>query len=407
METAPYSVPLSISTANGAVRAHRIPTESTVFATMSTTTNSDHTDEPADESSTTDKYTYGCPYCGETYSNELHTRVHVTRSTDSSHLNHNGMMPETEIKQLDDGDVVDTISRRPRDIDPSELTIDDYPDSLPGHHKHTLLIAARNPHENTYTKLAETANQRLTQHDIEAVSYSTIRRVIRSFYGPQVDSSEHSESAEQEQLTDLTAKQQALVIARLMHSEASLVSLASKVDCAESYPPQVMSRAAPIISRLNSKIEEGNAPQDVIVEALDCDAITDLRKRDLLTDVDIDLPEAVPDEESQQDEWGSPVSNAEGLTASPSYSDNRSNGQSPLSNTPSTDEIEPSSSSEDTDDEGTKSSDISHSEINQLRNHMAFVRAVLDRLDANNREFELIAGFATEIEQICEDILEH
>jgi hypothetical protein len=152
---------------------------------MSSTTDIDQPEETDETNASPDSEAYGCPYCPETFARELHVRIHVTRSKDSDHLHQNGMMPETAIEQRANGEVIDTISRRPRDIDPSDLTIDDYPDTLPEHHKHILLVAARNPTEDTYAALTDTANQRLTQQGFDTVSYSTVRRTIQSFYRPQ------------------------------------------------------------------------------------------------------------------------------------------------------------------------------------------------------------------------------
>jgi hypothetical protein len=107
--------------------------------------------------------------------------------------------------------------------------------------------------------------------------------------------------------------------------------------------------------------------------------------------------------------WGSPVTNTEGLTASPAHP-----GDSPEQQTLPTDthseregSTDTSPSSKETEDKTTASSAVSRAEIEQLRDRIAFVRAMFERTDSDDVTSELIVGVTAQVEDTCEDLLEH
>ncbi|MFB6187801.1 MAG: hypothetical protein ABEI86_13170 [Halobacteriaceae archaeon] len=372
-----------------------------------------------DQTSDETEYEYGCPYCDSSYQHELLTRVHVTRADDSDHLNRNGFMPETEIQILsEDGQVVNTVSRRPESIDSSVTTPHLFPDQLSDQHKHILTVAARNPHETTYSTLAEMVDQRLEDHDIDTPSYATIRRVIRRFFRPdETEEKQGDERSKAETLAALTSKQQAIVLARILSPEASKTEIADQIGCAKSYPTQVLSSADLVVSNMKKKLDQSDNPVEVITDELDDDDIYKLIERDLLENVPIDLEDAVIG--SDKPTWGSPVKYQGGMTAAPNgfnrscqTTDNSEQGteQTRLTET----ENRKTTSEMDTSEEvwnnqvteenpDSTRETIPGSEIKELQEKIRFVRKTFDESDENGNE--ALVSLARHIEERCDDIL--
>lgn len=261
--------------------------------------------EQADDSST-DRFTYQCPYCEEEYGNEILARTHVTRSEDSDHINRNGFMPETEIRVIgDDGEVNRTESKRKADIDYDSLTVGDIPGEYNDQHKCIILAGAHNPYVDEYSNDAGTgmkskADEILEEHGLDTLSYSTVRRVLRNFYRPQeVQAEKEQKRSEQdeEQLGDLTAKQQAIIIEKLADPDADDSVIAERINnISPSYPRQVYNdRAKDIYTRLKSQVDNGETVEETVLKELEGDDVKELRERGY--DLHVDFEDAIESSE--------------------------------------------------------------------------------------------------------------
>lgn len=227
---------------------------------------------------------YACPFCETTYDNELLTRVHITRSADDLHKNHDGFMPETQIKVTDpDGTKLDELQRRPDELNTNELERADLPDEFDERKQRVLLIGAYRPNAD-YTELHERATAVLEEHDLEPVSYGTIRRWIREFYMPKahVATAEAQSGDNSESLSELTNKQQAIVIARLADPDASQSELADRAGTSATYPNTVLDRASGLIDQLSERLSAGELLDEIVQENLSREDIERLAQEDLL-----------------------------------------------------------------------------------------------------------------------------
>lgn len=367
-----------------------------------------------------DEYCYRCPYCGTSYQNELNTRVHVTRAEDVEHLHHNGLMPETEIEVLDeDGNVVTTISRRPEEIDTSELTLADFPDELTEQHRHILLVAAQNPYEETYTKLAEKVNDRIEDYDIAKPSYSTVRRVVRKYYRPgEQESGSNNQKQGEKTLSELTAKQQAIVIARVVLPDESDVGIADRIECAKSYPTQVFDQANHILNQLDANSSQTEDLVERIRKELTDDDLDELIQRGLLEEIPIDFENDKDSHDSDAEDgrsevWGSPVDQPNKIRASPdnlieSVDDaetGSTTNQAKLSDSVQS-STDGSSTTENTD-KSEPSEQISPGDIQELKDKISFLRETFDQSTQNEKiNSGLLVSFAEQIEQRCEAMLQ-
>lgn len=214
---------------------------------------------------------YKCPFCEATYPDEVLARVHVSRSEDGAHRNRNGFMPETGIELVDErGKAIEVIEgrKRPdRETDPLDLSV--FPDEFDRAKRHVLGIAAEEPNAS-YTEIHERAGAVLAEHDLEPVSYGTVRRWVKAFYRPQLagrdaeGSDEGGSEGDVEALGDLTPKQQAVVIAHLDDPGASIRELADRAGCSTAYPSKVLDTAGPTVRRLTDRLESGESLEGVL-----------------------------------------------------------------------------------------------------------------------------------------------
>jgi hypothetical protein len=224
------------------------------------------------------EFSYRCGHCGVTYDNELLTRVHITRSEDEEHLNIDGKMPEAQIEVVNkDGEVVDTVDRVAEESNFQSLELDDLPEDMDEKHKRIVLAAAYNAYEDNYSNLEDEAEELLERDGYDVPSYSTVRRVIREFFRPQEEGKAQTQETEEEEtdtgeqtLTDLTAKQQAILIAKYANPDETKKQWAERADgAAKSYPGQVEKKAADVDARLDQKInQEGRSVAEVFLEEL-------------------------------------------------------------------------------------------------------------------------------------------
>lgn len=256
---------------------------------------------------------YQCPYCAATYDNEILARVHITRSEDPDHINRDGFMPETEILVIDEDDnVVDKLSKRPEDIDKNSVNENDLPDDYSERHKRALLIAAYNPYEQTYTELTERVNGALKSRNLDELSYSTVRRVIRQFYRPQeVDAEEQAKTEDTDgtSLSSLTAKQQAIIMATVANPDERNADIADRIGVAGSYPSQVFDKHGDVHDRLEQKVNSGMSVEDAVLDELTPSNIKELHRKDLLGKIGLNFGDRVQDGEIVEDEelWDRPV----------------------------------------------------------------------------------------------------
>lgn len=265
---------------------------------------------------------YRCPICEAIYDNEITARVHITRSDDEEHEHHNGLMPEAEVEVLSrDGEVIDTVSRQPEEIAVESLSVDQLPDDYPEHHRRIIKIATHHPYKS-YSELEELVGSEFSELDLEVPSYSTIHRVVRDFFHPQAErSTEKTES-----LDELTAKQQAIIIARALLPDQTKSHIADRVGCASSYPAQVFDRAPNIVQRFGQNGDDETS--EMLKSELTPESIDELTSRGLVEDLPIEFDstattteevEATDDDgdSGQQSLWGSPVDNQTGLRGVP------------------------------------------------------------------------------------------
>ena len=353
-----------------------------------------------------DEYTYQCPICGVTYNHEISARVHITRAEDDDHLNHNGLMPEVEVEVLSSNDgVVDTVSRQPEEISLESLSIDQLPTGYSDHHKQIIRISTRNPYAS-YAELEDLVASEFDQLGIEVPSYSTIRRVVREFYHP------HHEPEETESLDTLTAKQAAIIIARVLLQDKTHANVADHVGCASSYPPQVYDRAPRVVQRFEDS--EGDRVE-LIKSALSTESMSALTSRGLVDDLPIEFEQvtnkdtetaATGDNEREADQpriWGSPVDNQTGLRGVP-------DPDSTITKPDDEDKAEQVQEPSDLEDPDLEMSDSSSSDdalqagVSELYQQVRFLNDIFCQLDINH-DADLTEAVTTEIAKRCESIL--
>lgn len=411
----------------------------------------------------TDEQIYRCPHCEATYAEELLTRVHITRADDSNHRHRNGSMPEEEIEVIaEDGTIVDTRSRRPEDIDLSDVMLDDFPSDISKKQRHALVVATRHPEIDNRSELTELVVDRLETGDWDTSppSYQTVRRALDGFYNPH-DSTNNVQDPDDETLADLTPVQQSIIIARVMLSEEANTAIADRIGCASSYPGQISSRKEHILTELRSRIEKEDI-ETILADELPANACTALIENGYLSEIplnvqlleakmDIDdssesepvvaIEEDTASDISSDSQWGSPVKNTNGMHAAPetpfgpadhvesdSTDGQPTDGNSGVGDSPNVvgtrSDTDPGPVSDDnnraettTDSESNSddTADSSHdvdasssaiiSEITSLQEKVEFFRATLGPITKTNEQMVLLDSFADQIEQSCETML--
>jgi len=352
---------------------------------------------------------YRCPKCDEEWSSELFTRVHMTRSDDAEHDTVNGLMPDTAIEALKDGELVDRILRHPDDIELADLTVEDMPSELSNRDKHILLVATQNPYVQSYTELEEKVEKQLAENGIKMPSYETIRRVINNFYHPQTD-------REVTKISNLTPLQQDIVIARVAKPDESQSGIARIVGCAASYPAQVLDKTQPIVDELSEAADEGEQVDNILLEMLPEGDINRLQHSKLASEISLnfDVDDTVADtstEEQQSSEtteengWGDPVTKPTILSAQPEYpvpdtSRVETDTETETENLTSTTPLEATECNSETDapvEEMKK-------EIEDLKKKVTFISNIMEQAEAHTdgESHAFMIAFANEVEDACE-----
>jgi len=366
-------------------------------------------------------YEYRCPICGTEYSNELIARIHITRAEDNDHDHHNGLMPETDITVVDEtGSVVEPVARHPDDLDPTALSIDDFPAAISESNRHVLTVAAHHPQETTRTTITDYVCSRLKDSEsVDAPAYRTVCSLLNRFYRPHVGG---PGADEDERLDDLEPKQQAIIIARIFNPDASLSALAKIVGTASSYPTQVVKRASHVLERIKNKQDDHDDLTAAIQTELSDAAIVTLREQGLIDDVEVsfDLPQDIDDNQTdapshsngtQDDSWGSPVDQHDVMTAAPDSQLDTTNDADAATTTEAsaateevdladetTDQSEPVATDK-VDDGATDSVLLQESEFAELQANINFLRQALDRIAEPSTETDLLTAVLEQIDQ--------
>jgi len=259
-----------------------------------------------------DDVSYRCPRCGIEYDHEILVRTHIHRSEDKDHLNWHGFMPETEIEVVnEDGEVIGITSKSKNEINVRDLQLEDIPDEYSDEHKCIILAGAYYYDNDEYTKtdgtgLEGAANGILKENGFDTLSYSTVRRVLREFYRPQEVKAEREQKEKrkrkergEETLSDLTPKQQAIIIRKLAKPNEANKQIGEKIgDSAPSYPKQVYEDRAPeTYTRLKQLVEEGNSVKEAVQTELTDDDIASINSHNFELGIELPVAESTDTDE--------------------------------------------------------------------------------------------------------------
>jgi len=269
-------------------------------------------DDRQGDSSTADDSThsYLCPYCTEAaYPTETLVRVHISYATDDVHEGHDGMTPEVEPVELDaSGERVGTAFTLPGRLNLHGLSLEDIPSAYDSREfdereRRALLVAAFNADRNlSPTELQDRVTAHLDQRDLEPLSARAIRQLCRHVFLPHIDGGEVEETDEsadgteittaETALRDLTALQQAIILAHLACPEIDRTTLATRIGTANSYPTQVINARTALVARLRSRIERGTTLERLVAERIPGADLKALIEAGYLDELDIDLQAA-------------------------------------------------------------------------------------------------------------------
>jgi len=357
------------------------------------------------------------------------------------------VMPEEQIERVDeDGNVVETRSRRPEEIDLTTVTVDDFPDELTQKRKHALVVATHHPTENTRRRLTEMTEQRLSsdEYDVEPPSARTVGQALDDFYHPHLDDEVNIESLE-----ELAETQQAIVIANLAHPNASIGRITDLVGCSETYSRRVTTNFRELLDRLESEIADGKPLRAIIEEQLPDEDITKLVENNLITELDgIDVealravntdeeavsesePNASPatdtddiptqiEAEYDPDRWEFPAGQSTGLQASPDspFESPDAIDTSPPENEDgeNSSEFEPVKIADRPTAEGQDGTkrierkngadrpSIAPEEVKNLKQKMVFLRELMETTEMEGAG--LIVSVASQVERHCDQLLQ-
>ena len=278
---------------------------------------------------------YGCPHCDAVYDTEVLARVHVTRADDPDHRPHNGMVAACEIPVVDsDGTIVERRSRQPDEIDLTTIERGDFPDSVTDKRRTALLVASRYPQETNREQLTTLIEEWTTDTPWDAPSSWTVGRALNAFYQPDnADTEPDTEaptSSGEASLMELEPLQQAIIICRVARPELSQAAIGRRLNCAESYPSQVLNTYHEVHDSLATQSEETSLAA-VLNEVLTPAARKTLVASTPLASVleeDVPTEQPAPTDGASTDtpsptstqitgQWGSPVDDDTPLSAAP------------------------------------------------------------------------------------------
>jgi len=245
------------------------------------------------------------------------------------------MVAACEIPVVDgDGTIVEHRSRQPDEIDLTAIERGDFPDSLTDKRRTALVVASRYPQETNREQLTTLIEEWTTDTPWDAPSSWTVGRALNAFYQPDEPDTESDSTKTEESkatsVTELEPLQQAIVICRIARPELSQTAIGRRLDCAESYPSQVLNTYEDIHESLATQADETSLEatlNDVLTPAaretlVASTPITAVLEEDLLTEQPAPTNGAATDTPSPTStqitgQWGSPVDDDTPLSAAP------------------------------------------------------------------------------------------
>lgn len=194
---------------------------------------------------------------------------------------------------------------------------------------------------------------------------------------------------EEKELADLTPRQQALIIARVIHPNVSTETISERVGTSKTYPNQVFNEYGYLITELQEQLQAADDPEAVLLEHLDVDSISTLMTEGLLDDVDVDFKSAVKEymgEDASQEVFDQPINaQSEFMQAAPDIfgeEDETEAEQDQITWSREEDETEEPSASDQTEVSETKETEVSeslaegdlHEQVRQLRDQVQFFK---------------------------------
>lgn len=238
-----------------------------------------------------DAHTYECPFCDATYSHEYFTRAHVTICDDEAHLNQNGLMPEVSINVVaTDGSHLETRSREVRTAELATVTRADVPDSYTTKQTTAVVAATRSPHYDSKRELTHHIASDRDDSDL-VPGERTVGRAINDFFlKPMTESSQSPpHQASTHQLTEITPLKQAIVLAQVVSPELTDLETGEKLGCSDTHVWNVRNEHHDLIQTLNSRVENGEAIEDIAATQLSAANIEEIQTEAYLNTVQFDV----------------------------------------------------------------------------------------------------------------------
>lgn len=255
----------------------------------------------------TGERSYRCPYCPAEYPTELLVRVHVSYADDSTHAGRDGMTPEVEPVECDaSGEPVGTAFTLPGQLNRHALSLSDLPAShgdrrFDERERRALLVAACNADgHRSEGRLHDQVRVHLAERGLDPLSADELRSLCDHVFGPAeagpTGDDEHGGAqreiaAAETRLRDLTALQQALVLAHLDSPDSDRATLATRVGTARSYPAEVIDTRSELVARLRSRLD-ATSLERLVADRVPAADLEDIREQGYLDAFDIDLATA-------------------------------------------------------------------------------------------------------------------
>lgn len=250
---------------------------------------------------------YCCPFCeSATYPTAMLVRLHVSRARDEDHTGRDGMMPEVEPVELDaTGDQIGTSFTLPGKLNLHALCLDDIPTAYEGvtyeeRDRRALLVAAFNANSGlALAQLQDRVTAHLEQRNMTPFSTRELESRCSQFFRPhrsnrtETTTSTGDITRVQTTLRDLTPLQQAILLTYVVTPAAEGSEVADAVETVATYPDQVVTARAALLSRLQSVVAGTTSIERLVAERIPREDIEALAEAGHLSAVDIDLEAAL------------------------------------------------------------------------------------------------------------------
>jgi hypothetical protein len=252
---------------------------------------------------------YRCPYCPAEYPTEMLARVHVSYAGDSTHEGRDGMTPEVEPVECDaSGERVGTAFTLAGQLNLHGLSLSDIPAAYDGRtfderERRALLVAAFNANRTlSGTELQDRVTAHLAECDLDPLSVRELGDLCEHVFCPQADAEETASGegsgdgspeirTAETALRDLTALQQAILLAHLARPESDRTEIAAQVGTARSYPTQVINARPDLVARLRSRLERTSLER-LVAERVPGEDLADIVEEGHLDAFEVDLQAA-------------------------------------------------------------------------------------------------------------------